>query len=108
MPIQIIIFITKTKIFASEINSSGEAETVSINGNPEIKCEGKESADELIECLCDAYNIDDFADDNFDILIIESDADREVIKYLETKCSGATKFNIISMEKISKPWRYHL
>ncbi len=100
MPIQIIIFITKTKISASEINSSGKAETVSINGNPEIKCEGKESADELIECLCDAYNIDDFADDNFDIIILEGDADREVIKHLETKCSGAIKFNIISMEKI--------
>ena len=100
MLIQLIIFITKTKIFACEINSNGKAETISIKGNTEIKCEGKESADELIACIFDRFNIDDFADDNFDIVIIESDADREVIKYLEMKCGGATKFNIICMEKI--------
>lgn len=100
MPIQIIIFLTKTKLFACEINSTGKAESISIKGNTEIKCEGKKSADELIACLFDAFNIDDFADENFDIVIIESDTDREVIKHLETKCSGASKLNIISMEKI--------
>ena len=100
MPIQLIIFLTKTKLFACEINKNGKAEAISIKGNTEIKCEGKESVDELITCLFDAFNIDDFADDNFDIVIIESDADREVIKYLATRCDGASKFNIISMEKI--------
>ena len=100
MPIQIIIFLTKTKLFACEINSNGKAESISIKGNTEIKCEGKKSADELIACLFDAFYIDGFADDSFDIVIIESDADREVVKHLETKCAGAFKFNIISMEKI--------
>ena len=100
MPIQIVIFLTKTKLFACEINSNGKAESISIKGNTEIKCEGKKSADELISCLFDALNIDDFSDDNFDIVIIESDADREVIKHLETKCGCAPKFNIISMDKI--------
>ena len=100
MLIQLIIFLTKTKIFASEITSSGKAETISIKGNTEIKCEGKESIDELIECLYDAFNIDDFADDNFDIVIVESGADKEIIKYLDVKCAGASKFNIISMEKL--------
>lgn len=100
MMIQLIIFITKTKLYASEIKSNGKAETISINGNTEIKCGGKESIDELISCLFDAFNIDDFADDNFDIIIIESDADREIIKYLEIKCGRAMKLNIISMEKI--------
>ena len=100
MMIQLIIFITKTKLYASEIKSNGKAETISINGNTEIKCGGKESIDELISCLFDAFNIDDFADDNFDIIIIESDADRAIIKYLEIKCGGAMKLNIISMEKI--------
>ncbi len=36
MPIQLIIFITKTKIFASEINSNGKAEAISINGDTEM------------------------------------------------------------------------
>ena len=70
MPIQLIIFLTKTKIFASEINSGGKAESISIKGNTEIKCEGKESIDELIVCLYDAFNIDDFTDDKFDIIIV--------------------------------------
>ena len=100
MPIQLIIFLTKTKIFACEINTNGKAETISIKGNTEIKCEGKENADELISCVFDRFNIDDYADDNFDVVIIESDADRELIKYLEMKCGGATKFNIFSMEKL--------
>ena len=100
MLIQLIIFLTKTKIFASEINSSGKAETISIKGNTEIKCEGKESIDELIECLYDAYNIDDFADDNFDIVILEAGADREMINCLQEKCKGAAKLNTISVEKL--------
>lgn len=100
MSIQLIIFLTKTKIFASEINSSGKAETISIKGNTEIKCEGKESIDELIECLYDAYNIDDFADDNFDIVILEAGADREIINCLQEKCKGADKLNTISVEKL--------
>ena len=100
MPIQLIIFITKTKIFASEINSSGKAESISIKGNSEIRCEGRESIEELIECLYDAYNIDDFADDNFDIVIVEAGADREIISCLCEKCKGAAKLNIISIEKL--------
>lgn len=100
MPIQIIIFLMKTRLFACEVNSNGKAETISIKGNSEIKCEGKESIDELIECLYDAFNIDDFADDNFDIVIVESGPGREIIKYLDTKCAGTSKFNIISMEKV--------
>ena len=100
MLIQLIIFLTKTKIFASEINSNGKAESISIKGNSEIKCEGKESIEELIECLYDAYNIDDFADDNFDIVIVEAGADREIISCLCEKCKGAAKLNIISVEKL--------
>ena len=100
MPIQLIIFITKTKIFASEINSIGKAESISIKGNSEIRCEGRESIEELIECLYDAYNIDDFADDNFDIVIVEAGADREINNCLDEKCKGAAKLNIISVEKL--------
>ena len=100
MLIQLIIFLTKTKIFASEINSNGKAESISIKGNLEIRCEGRESIDELIECLYDAYNIDDFADDNFDIVIVEAGADREIINCLGEKCKGAAKLNIISVEKL--------
>ena len=100
MLIQLIIFLIKTKIFACEINSNGKAESISIKGNSEIRCEGKGSIDELIECLYDAYNIDDFADDNFDIIIVEAGADREIISCLCEKCKGAAKLNIISVEKL--------
>ncbi len=100
MLIQLIIFLTKTKIFASEINSNGKAETISIKGNTEIKCEGKESVDELLECLYDAFNIDNFADDNFDIIILEAGADREIINCLQEKCKDAAKLNTISVEKL--------
>ena len=100
MLIQLIIFLTKTKIFASEINSNGKAETISIKGNTEIKCEGKESVDELLECLYDAFNIDNFADDNFDIIILEAGADREIINCLQEECKDAAKLNTISVEKL--------
>lgn len=100
MPIQLIIFLTKAKIFACEINISGKAETISIKGNTEIKCEGKESIDELIVCLYDAFNIDDFTDDKFDIIILEMEADRALIRYLENKCVGAIILNIFSMRKV--------
>ena len=100
MPIQLIIFLTKTKIFASEINNNGQADAISINGNPEIKCEGKESIDELIECLFDAFSIDGFGDEHFDIVIVDCGGDKTVIAYASEKCMGADKFSIIGVEKL--------
>ena len=65
MPIQIIIFITKSKIFACEIRSSDKVDRISINGNLEIKCESIENIDEVVRCILDFYNIDSFADENW-------------------------------------------
>ena len=100
MLIQLIIFITKSKLFASEINREGKVETISINGNPEIKYEDNESIDEAVSCIFDFYNIDSFADDNFDIVILEAGTSRKFVKYLEEKCADANRLNIYSMEKI--------
>lgn len=100
MPILLIIFVTKNKIFASEINNDGQADSISINGNPDIKCEGKESVDELIGCLFDAFSIDSFADDNFDIVIVDCGGDKKIISSLNSKCSDAAKLSIISIEKL--------
>ena len=100
MPIQLIIFLTKNKIFACEINNNGQADAISINGNPEIKCEGKESIDELMECLFDAFSIDGFGDEHFDIVIVDCGGDKNVIAYASEKCMGADKLSIISVEKL--------
>lgn len=100
MLIQLIIFITKSKLFASEINREGKVETISINGNPEIKYEDNESIDEAVSCIFDFYNIDSFADDNFDIVILEAGTSRKFVKYLEEKCADANRLNIYSMEKL--------
>ena len=100
MPIQLIIFLTKNKIFASEINNNGQADTISINGNSDIKCEGKESVDELIECIFEAFSIDSFGDDHFDIVIVDCGGDKKFISYLNAKCEDAVKLNVISFEKL--------
>ena len=100
MPIQLIIFVTKNKIFASEINNDGQADAISINGNPDIKCEGKESADELIGCLFDAFSIDGFGDEHFDIVIVDCGGNKNVIAYATEKCADADKLSIIGMEKL--------
>ena len=100
MPIQIIIFITKSKIFACEIRGSDKVDRISINGNLEIKCESIENIDEVVRCILDFYNIDSFADENFDMIILEAGASRELVKYLEEKCAQAKKLNIYSIEKI--------
>lgn len=100
MPIQLIIFLTKNKIFACEINNNGQADAISINGNSEIKCEGKESIDELMECLFDAFSIDGFGDEHFDIVIVDCGGDKNVITYASEKCMGADKLSIIGVEKL--------
>lgn len=41
MMIQLIIFITKTKLCASEIKSNGKAERISIKGNTAISYESR-------------------------------------------------------------------
>ena len=100
MPIQLIIFVTKNKIFASEINNDGQADAISINGNPDIKCEGKESIDELIECIFEAFSIDNFGDAHFDIVIVDCGGDKKILTYLNAKCSDAARLSIISIEKL--------
>ena len=100
MPIQIIIFITKTKIFASEIKGKNKADTISINGNSEIKCEGKDSVDEMLECLLDAFNAESFTDDCFDIVIIDCGSNKELLSYIAEKCIGDNKLGIIDIEKL--------
>ena len=100
MPIQIIIFLTKYKLFASEINNEGKADAISIKGNPDIKCDDVTDVDELLECLFDAFSIDSFADENFDIVIVDCGGDKKIISYLNAKCSDAAKLSIISIEKL--------
>lgn len=100
MPIQIIIFLTKNKLFATEINNDGKADAISIKGNPDIKCDDANDVDELLECLFDAFSIDSFADENFDIVIVDCGGDKKIISYLNTKCSDAAKLSIISIEKL--------
>ncbi|MBO5589909.1 MAG: hypothetical protein J5923_01520 [Acidaminococcaceae bacterium] len=100
MPIQLIIFLTKNKIFACEINNNGQADAISINGNSEIKCEGKESVDEMMDCLYDAFSIDGFGDEHFDIVIVDCGGDKTVVTYASERCMGADKLSIIGVEKL--------
>ena len=53
----------------------------------------------MIECLFDAYNIDDFSDDNFDIVVLDAGSDRTLTNYLYEKCKNASGLNTISFEK---------
>lgn len=100
MTIQIIIFLTKNKLFAAEVANNGQADAISINGNPDIKCDDATDVDELLECLFDAFSIDGFADDNFDIVIVDCGGDKKILSYLNTKCADAAKLSIISIEKL--------
>ena len=100
MPIQIVIFLTKSKLFAAEVNNDGKADTISVKGNPDIKCDDATDVDELLECLFDAFSIDSFADDNFDIVIVDCGGDKKIVSYLNAKCADAAKLSIIGMEKL--------
>ena len=100
MPIQIIIFLTKNRLFAAEVNNDGKADAISIKGNPDIKCDDATDVDELLECLLDAFSIDSFADENFDIVIVDCGGDKKIVAYLNAKCTDAAKLSIISIEKL--------
>lgn len=100
MVIQIIIFITNNKLFACEIDNNGKTDTISIKGNSDIKCDDASDVDELLECIFDAFSIDSFADDNFDIVILDCGGDKKLVSYLNAKCLDAAKLSIISIEKL--------
>ena len=97
---QIIIFLTKTKIFATEINNDGKSVPISINGNSDIKCDDTNAVDELMGCLLDAFSVDSFSDDFFDIAIVDCSGDKKVISYLIDKCTDAAKLCVIGVEKL--------
>lgn len=100
MPIQLIIFLTKTKVFVYEISNNGQADDIIINDNSEISCKDKESIDELFQCIFDAFAVEAFGDDRFDIVIIDCGGDKKVVSYIFDKCLDAEKLNVINIEKI--------
>ena len=100
MPIQIIIFLTKNKVFAYEIGNNGQTDDISINGKPEAQLEGKENIDVLVEGIYDAFGVDYFNDDHFDIVIVDCGSDKNLVLYATEKCLGADKLSVISIEKI--------
>lgn len=100
MPVQIIIFLTKNKIFACEIGNNGQTDDISINGKPEAQLEGKENIDVLVEGIYDAFGVDHFSDDHFDIVIVDCGSDKNLVLYAAENCLDANKLSIISLEKI--------
>ena len=97
---QIIIFLTKSRIFGRSINSNGKNKDISINGNTSIECKEKSNIDEFIECLLAEFRVSNFAKGDFDIIILNCNASVELVRYLYEKCSNINKLNVICIEKV--------
>ena len=53
-----------------------------------------------MEFIFDAFSIDGFGDEHFDIVIVDCGGDKNVIAYASEKCMGADKLSIIGVEKL--------
>lgn len=97
---QIIIFLTKNKIFGRKILSSERVKHISIKGAPSSQCEKTADVDKFISCLLDNFGIRTFEDEPFDITILDCNANKELLKTIFEKCADSKKLNVIGIDNI--------
>lgn len=68
---RILALITDTTAMALSLDLKGNTKPVSINGNPCMYYETAEDMDKFVDFIKDEYSINDFADDDFAIIVID-------------------------------------
>ena len=97
---KIIIFLTQNKIFGRIVHDSDTADDIIIHGRSCTSCKTQADVDKFIKRLLKCFVVPSFKDDDFDIIILDCYANKELLRYLADKCNGSIILNIINIEKI--------
>ncbi len=95
---RILALITDTTAMALSLDSKGNTKPVSINGNPCMYYETAEDMDKFVEFIKDEYSINDFADDDFAIIVIDCGKDGTAAKRLHALTLKAKGSSLIEAD----------
>ena len=95
---RILALITDTTAMALSLDSKGNTKPVSINGNPCMYYETAEDMDKFVEFIKDEYSINDFADDDFALMIVNCGSDDAVAEHLHELTLKAGNNSLIRAE----------
>lgn len=105
MDYRVLIFMTKDRLAAIDIDSEDVPDTISMDGNEDMSYASEAQIEEFCEHIKEYYNMDRFSDGRMEISILRFDAVME-----DTFClfnilqrEGAGECNLVSAEKFL-PW----
>lgn len=97
---EILIFITANQIQAIEVSSYGDVKNICFQGNKELNYNGIEGIDVFYASLTDTYNVDDIAELDTNIYIVDCGADKEVKWAIVDKFKQCNVLDVISINKL--------
>ena len=95
---RILALITDKTAMALSLDSKGNTKPVSINGNPCMYYETAEDMDKFVEFIKDEYSINDFADDDFALMIVNCGSDAAVAERMHELTLKAGNNSLIRAE----------
>lgn len=101
--IKLIIFITKSEIFAYDMSDMTAPVQIGFEGNESVQLSDSEPIESCCSCIIDSYNIDDFSDDDFDFVIIDCNARKKYIPEFAKKVQTCRKMSVYPLEKLIVP-----
>ncbi len=97
---KILIVVNADSVQAADIDDHGKSQPISINGNVSMNYAAVSDMEKFVDHIKGNYNIDDFSDDNFSVIIINCDGDRNAVQTLYRLTTSATDSNIINAEYV--------
>ena len=100
MNYNLLIGISTNQWVAIDINTGGECDRISFNGNEALEVQSEQDVEEFCAQIRNHYNIDKFSDIEFDIKIVTVSDYSELVETLFTKMKEAKSINIIDLKSI--------
>ena len=97
---EILIFITANQIQAIEVSSYGDVKNICFQGNKELNYNGIEGIDVFYASLTDTYNVDDIAELDTNVYIVDCGAEKEVKWAIVDKFKQCNVLDVISINKL--------
>lgn len=92
---RILVFISKNRLSAVNIDKSGIAENISLEGNTEIEYSDILDIDAFCQYIKDYFNIDNFCDIDLSIFILNFSAAQSMVNYLFDSFNTVNSLNVI-------------
>lgn len=87
MTIKLVIFLRENEITINKINSNSERQLIKIEGSPSYNINSENDISTFLKLVLDSMNAESFADCNFEVLILNMNANSEYLEKLKKELS---------------------